>query len=168
MKAILFRPLTVATVVATICLCASVEARPKLENHDTAFSILIEAFGEVQSAFIENDYQARLEAADSIADPVARRHTCDLAKQERDLRLAKLKRQLTEMTLAYHYSRQTDDSDIGVDAREKIDPAAAARTLSRFVLIGNGTVQTDDETNTPESRSHLINAGAGISEWTRP
>jgi hypothetical protein len=150
-NATLFSPLIVATLVATILPCVPVEAAFELENRDAAFSLLIEAFGDVQSSLIENDYQARLEAAESIANPSARRRACDLAKQERDLRLGKLKRELTEMAVAYHYSRQTDDPGTGVSVREKVDPAAAARSLRRFVLIGAATIQTGGETNTPES-----------------
>lgn len=145
-----FRPFLAATVVTTLFLCVPVEAAPELENQDTAFSLLIEGYGEVQSAFIESDYQTRLEAAESVADPVARRHAYDLAKQEHDLRLGKLKRQLTEMAVAYHYSRQPDERDTGGSVREKIDPGAAARSLRRFVFIGAGTVQTGGKTNTPE------------------
>ncbi len=151
MNAVLFRPFLVATVVTTLFLCVPVEAAPELENQDRAFSLLIEGYGEVQGAFIENDYQARLEAAEAIANPVARRHACDLAKQERDLRLGKLKRQLTEMAVAYHYSRQLDECDPGGSVREKVDPTGAARSLRRFILIGAGTVQAGGETNTPES-----------------
>ena len=83
-NAVLFRPFLAATVVTTLFLCVPVEAAPELENQDRAFSLLIKGYGEVQSAFIENDYQARLEAAEAIANPVARRHACDLAKQERE------------------------------------------------------------------------------------
>jgi hypothetical protein len=150
MNAAPFRLLIVATVVTTIFLCVTVEATTELENQDRAFSLLIEGYGEVQSAFIENDYQTRLEAAETITNPVARRHACDLARQERDLRLGKLKRQLTEMAVAYHYSRQADERETGSSVREKIDPGAAARSLRKFILIGTGIVQTGGETNAPE------------------
>jgi hypothetical protein len=150
-KTVRFRLFLVATVVTTLFLCVPVEATPELENQDRAFSLVIEGYGEVQSAFIENDYQARLEAAESMANPAARRHACDLAKRERDLRLGKLKRQLTEMAVVYHYSRQLDERDTGGSVREKVDPTGAARSLRRFILIGAGTVQAGGETNTPES-----------------
>lgn len=126
-------------VAAAIFLCIPVEAASELENHDAAFSLLIEAFGEVQGGFIENDYQTRVQATRSMADPVSRRHAVELAKEERDLRLGKLKRQLTEMAVAYQYSRHTGEGDSGLGQRERIDPATAARSLSRFILIGATT-----------------------------
>jgi hypothetical protein len=134
----------------TIFFGAPVQAASELGNRDAAFSLLIEAFGEVQSSFIENDYQTQLQVAGSIPDSVSRRQAFELARQEHDLRLGKLKRQLTQMALAYHYSRQTDERVAAVNEPEKIDPAAAARSLSGFVLIGAEAVQADGETNTPE------------------
>lgn len=147
MNTALFRPFAVAIFVATTFLSLPVEAAPELQNQDRAFSLLIEGYGEVQSSLIESDYQARLGASESIANPVARRHACELAKQERHLRVAKLKRQLTEMAVAYHYSRQPDERDTGSNVRERIDPTTAARSLRNFVLVGVGTVQTGGETN---------------------
>lgn len=123
MDAASFRALIVVTLAATIIPCVPVEATPELENQDTAFSLLIERCGEAQSAFIQNDYQTRLAIAESVADPVARRHAFDLAKQERDLRVTKLKRQLTEMAVAYHYSHQPYERDTGAAyPRNSIQP----------------------------------------------
>jgi hypothetical protein len=150
MKLVLFGcPVVIG--LAAIFFCVPVEAASELENRDAAFSLLIEAFGEVQGGFIENDYHNRLQAAGSLADPLSRRHAFELAQQEHDLRLGKLKRQLAEMAVAYHYSRQTDERDTAVSEPEKIDPAAAARSLRQFVLIGTGTTQTGDGTSAPES-----------------
>jgi len=112
---------------------------------------LIEAFGEVQGGFIENDYQRQLQAAGAMADPMSRHYVFELARRERDLRLGKLKRQLAEMAIAYHYSRQTGERETGFGSCEKVDPAAAARSLRRFVLIGAGTIQPGGETNAPSS-----------------
>ena len=75
-----------------------------------------------------------------MADAVARRHAFELAMHERDLRMGKLKRQLTEMAVAYHYSRQINES-AGTSVPEEIDPAAAARSLKGAVLIGGEAVQ---------------------------
>ena len=72
MSAAPFRSLIVIALAATIVLCVPVEAAPEVENQDKAFSLLIEGYGEVQSAFIENDYQARLGASESIANSEAR------------------------------------------------------------------------------------------------
>jgi hypothetical protein len=135
---------TAIGLAATMFLCIPAKAATELANQDAAFSLLIEAFGEVQGGFIENDYHTRLQAAGSITDPVSRWHAFELARQERDLRLGKLKRQLTEMTVAYHYSGQSDERDSGVSGCGKINPAAAARNLRKFVFIG---AATDGETN---------------------
>ena len=140
MKMALFGRLLTVGLAATMLLCGPVKAASELENRDAAFSLLIEAFGEVQGQFIENDYRRRLQAAGGIADAVARRHAFELAMHERDLRMGKLKRQLTEMAVVYHYSRQINES-AGTSVPEKIDPAAAARSLKGFVLIGGEAVQ---------------------------
>jgi hypothetical protein len=145
MKAALFSPL----IMAAIILWVPPQATAELANQDAAFSLLIEAFGEVQGALIESDYQRRLESAESIADPVARGHVCELAKQERELRLGKLKRQVAELALAYHYSRRTDERDHDANVRERIGPAATARKLERFILIGVATIDTGSGTGEP-------------------
>jgi len=147
MKTARFSPLALATVAATILFAAPAGAASQFENQDAAFSLLIEAFGEVQGSLIESDYQARLAAARSSGDPAVRRHAGDLARQERDLRLGKLKRQIAEMAIAYHYSRRTDESDAGARAREQVDPAAAARKLREFVIVGVAVSDQDQETN---------------------
>jgi len=148
MKTILLSLPMVISLAATIG-CAPVKAASELANRDAAFSLLMEAFGEVQGALIEEDYQTRLQAAKSVADSLARGHVLDLAKQERDLRLGKLQRQLAEIAVAYHYSRQTDQRDGAVSEREKIDPTDDARTFLKFVFVG--AIQTGDETNAIDS-----------------
>jgi hypothetical protein len=147
MKTISLGLLSVIGFAAVFFFSPQVKAASEPEKQDTAFSLLIEAFGEVQGAFIENDYQTQLQAAGSMADTASRRHACELAGQERDLRLGKLKRQLTEMALTYHYSRQTDERDTAASESEKVDPAAASRSLRTFILIGAGTVPMGDGTN---------------------
>ncbi len=107
----------------------------ELRNQDGAFSILIEAYRQLQSHLIQSDYQARLEAADHLADVKVRRQVIVLARQERDLRLQKLYGQLTNMSTTYDYSRQRDEREAGVDVPSHVDTAAAAEKLKDFVVL---------------------------------
>src|SRR5271155_5229468 len=45
----------------------------ELQNHNSAFSLLIEAFREVQGRIIQNDYEARIKASNALDDLKTRR-----------------------------------------------------------------------------------------------
>jgi len=122
------------------------QAASELQNHDSAFSLLIAAFAEVQTSLIENDYQARQQAAASIQDYQARQHVMNLARQERELRLRKLNRQLAELSAAYVHSRQSDAQKNGDHPPAKVDIQDAQKKLNRFVIIGTATIQTNQDT----------------------
>src|SRR5208283_5166614 len=62
----------------------------ELRNQDSAFSLLIEAFRQIQGRIIQNDYEARIKAANALSDLKTRRYVAELAKEERDLRVEKL------------------------------------------------------------------------------
>lgn len=107
----------------------------ELRNQDSAFALLTEAFRQLQSYLIESDYDARIEAAKSLKDPVARRKVTALAQQERELRLKKLYGQLDRMNTTYDYARQEDERVAGVTVSKNVDTVAAAHKLKDFVII---------------------------------
>jgi hypothetical protein len=107
----------------------------ELRNQDGAFSILIEAYRQLQSHLIQADYEARVGAAARLTDLKVRRQVTVLARQERDLRLQKLYGQLTTMSTAYDYTRQRDEREAGIDEPSHVDTAAAAEKLKDFVVL---------------------------------
>ena len=62
------------------------DAVSELRNQDSVFSILIEAFRQVQGRVIQTDYESRIQAANTLDDLKTRRRVIVLANQERDLR----------------------------------------------------------------------------------
>jgi hypothetical protein len=149
MKTALKILLTALSVGSAVFLGMPAKAAPELQNRDSAFSLLITAFGEVQSSLIENDYEARLQAAQSIADYPERRRVQELAGQERDLRLKKLNRKVAELSVAYVHSRQSgpDEEVSGPVPPTKLDISTAHEKLKQFVIIGAGEIEPESETN---------------------
>jgi hypothetical protein len=107
----------------------------ELRNRDSAFSLLIEAFRQLQSRLIQTDYEARLRAAAQLDNLKTRRQVVVLAKQERDLRLKKLYGQVATLNTTYDYSRKVDEREAHVVVPSNVDTAAAARKLKDFVVI---------------------------------
>jgi hypothetical protein len=137
------------SVGLAVFLGTPVKAAPELQNRDSAFSLLITAFGEVQSSMIENDYEARLQAAQLIADYPERRRVQELASQERDLRLKNLNRKLAELSVAYVHARQSgpDEEASGPVPPTKLDMGTAHEKLKQFVIIGAGEIVPENEAN---------------------
>src|ERR1043166_9964833 len=73
----------------------------ELHHQNSAVSLLIVAFRELQTQLIENDPNVRLAGAASIRNATDRQHVVTLAAEERSPRLAKLKGQLDNMVAAY-------------------------------------------------------------------
>lgn len=121
------------------------KAASELQNHDSAFSVLITAFAEVQTSLIENDYQTRQQAAASIQDYQTRQHVLKLTEQERELRLRKLNRQLAELSAAYVHSRQSDARKNGDHHPAKVDIQDAEKKLNGFVIVETATIQTNQD-----------------------
>lgn len=107
----------------------------ELRNQDGAFSLLIEAFRQVQGRVIQNDYEARIQAANALDDLKTRRRVVVLANQERDLRVQKLYHQIGNLNLTYENTRRDDERAAGVDVPVHIDTAHAAKTLMDYVFI---------------------------------
>lgn len=107
----------------------------ELRNQDGAFSLLIEAFRQVQGRIIQNDYEARIQAANGLSDLKTRRRVVVLANQERDLRVQKLYHQIGNLNLTYENTRRDDERAAGVEVPVHIDTAHAAKTLMDYVFI---------------------------------
>jgi hypothetical protein len=107
----------------------------ELRNRDSAFSLLMEAFRQLQSQLIQTDYESRLRAAAQLDNLKTRRQVIVLAKQERDLRLKKLYGQLETLNTTYDYSREIDQREAHVIVPKNVDTVAAANKLKNFVVI---------------------------------
>ena len=107
----------------------------ELRNQDSAFSLLIEAFRQVQGRIIQNDYEARIKAANALDDLKTRRRVVVLAKQERELRVQKLYHEIGNLNRTYDHTRRDDERAAGVEVPAHIDTAHAAKTLMDYVFI---------------------------------
>lgn len=121
----------------------------ELRNQDSAFALLMESYRQIQTRLIQNDYEARLEAAKHLEGLKARRQVMVLAKQERDLRLEKLNGQLTNMNSGYTHARYVDEREAGVTVPISVDTAAAARQLKNYVVITPDSVERVNDTHAP-------------------
>ena|SRR5579859_6437657 len=130
----------------------------ELRNQDGAFSLLIEAFRQVQGRVIQNDYEARIKAAHGLDDLKARRNVIVLANQERDLRLQKLYHQIGNLNVAYGHSRQEDERVANVEVPVHIDTAHAAKTLMDYVFIAPAGKDSSGEirTKTVPASNYLL------------
>jgi hypothetical protein len=107
----------------------------ELRNQDSVFSILIEAFRQVQGRVIQTDYEARIQAANGLDDLKMRRRVVVLANQERDLRVKKLYHQLGNLCTTYDTTRHDDERVANVEVPVNIDTGHAAKTLMDYVFI---------------------------------
>jgi hypothetical protein len=120
----------------------------ELRNQDSVFSILIEAFRQVQGRVIQTDYEARIKAANALDDLKERRRVIDLANEERDLRVKKLYHQLGNLCATYDTTRHDDERVANVEVPVNIDTAHAAKTLMDYVFIAPGPNDKSDEIKT--------------------
>jgi len=138
---------------------ASIQAHPgpvaDLRNQDSAFSLLIESYRQMQTFMIEGDYEKRLRAAALVKDAKERDHINTLAAQERELRLAKLRNTLGNFNTAYNSSRHVTEKTAGVSVPNSVDTKAANDKLRSFVPF------TPSEFGPSENQpSSLLPAGA--------
>lgn len=112
--------------------------------HDAAFALLIESFQQLQTAMIEADFQERIFAADQLTNNARRTQVLQLARQERDLRLAKLSHQLNQMLTSYTYSRRDHERAAGRDVPANVDRDKAAEQLKGLVVFVPETTPKHD------------------------
>jgi hypothetical protein len=120
----------------------------ELRNQDSAFSLLIEAFRQVQGRIIQNDYEARIKAANALDDLKTRRRVVVLAKEERDLRVQKLYHEIGNLNLTYDRTRRNDERAAGVEVPVHVDTAHAAKTLMDYVFIAPAANEESGEFKT--------------------
>jgi hypothetical protein len=130
----------------------------ELRNQDSAFSLLIEAFRQVQGRIIQNDYEARLKAANTLDDLKTRRHVVELVNQERELRLQKLYHQIGNLNSTYDNTRHDDERAANVEVPVHIDTAHAAKTLMDYVFISPTAPDKDGviKTTSVPARNYLL------------
>lgn len=133
----------------------------ELRNQDEIFSLLIEAFRQVQGRVVQNDYETRIKAANKLTDSAARRNVVALANQERELRLQKMYHQIGNLNLTYDHTRADDLRVASVsasDAPVHIDTKRAAKTLMDFVFIAPAGKDASGEykTKTVPARDYLL------------
>jgi len=107
----------------------------KIQNQDSAFSLVLEAYRQFQSYIIQHDYEAQLAAARQLPDRFARWEAIALAKKERQLRVNRLGTRLLELSATYGYARRQEEQADGVNAPSAVDPADASEKLHDFVVI---------------------------------
>ena len=116
----------------------------ELRNDDSAFSLLIEAYRQLQNNIIQVDYDARLQAASGLTDVKTRRQVIALAKQERELRLRKLYGQVSNLSTTYDLNRQRHEREAGIEVPSTVDTTAAAEKLKDFVVLTPATENVSD------------------------
>jgi hypothetical protein len=122
----------------------------ELRNQDSVFSILIEAFRQVQGRVIQTDYETRIKAANALEDLKTRRRVVVLANQERALRVKKLYHQLGNLCATYDTTRQDDKRVANVEVPVNIDTTHAAKTLMDYVFIAPAA---DDKSGEKKTQS---------------
>jgi hypothetical protein len=120
----------------------------ELRNQDSAFSLLIEAFRQVQGRVIQTDYEAHIKAANGLDGLEARRRVVALANEERDLRVKKLYHQLGNLCTTYDTTRHDDERAANVEVPVNVDTTHAAKTLMDFVFIAPAPNDKSDENKT--------------------
>jgi hypothetical protein len=134
------------------------DAVSELRNQDSVFSILIEAFRQVQGRVIQTDYENRIKAANALDDLKLRRRVVVLANQERDLRVKKLYHQLGNLCATYDTTRHDDEQVANVDVPVNIDTGHAAKTLMDYVFIAPapGDKSGEKKTQTIPASNYLL------------
>jgi hypothetical protein len=120
----------------------------ELRNQDSVFSILIEAFRQVQGRVIQTDYEVRITAANALNDLKTRRRVVELANEERDLRVKKLYHQIGNLCATYDTTRHDDERVANVEVPVNIDTGHAAKTLMDYVFIAPAPSDNSGEKKT--------------------
>ncbi len=120
----------------------------ELRNQDSVFSILMEAFRQVQGRVIQTDYESRIKAANALDDLKARRYVITLANQERDLRIKKLYHQIGNLCTTYDTTHHDDEVAANVSVPVNIDTTHAAKTLMDYVFVAPVPNGKSDEIKT--------------------
>jgi hypothetical protein len=128
----------------------------ELRTQDSAFSLLTETYRQFQNYLIERDYEARLIAAKSIADPKVHRQVIWLAQQERELRDHKLDHQLANLSTTYSYSRASDEREAGQTVPIAVDKKSANDQLRDFVIIAPAATEADSPAPVIPARAVLL------------
>lgn len=159
MKALILATL-VLTVTSTVSSVTAVETPPsdtidveqalaaaRLRNQDRMFSLMIAAYFEVQQEQIESDHDRRLKAMsgedrDGLGLVVQTSLKMQkylpvtlqtLAAQERDLRLARMARNITGLLELYQTTRSEEQKTIGMTVPNAVDIETATKYIRQLL-----------------------------------
>jgi hypothetical protein len=104
----------------------------KLHPQDEAFSLVLEAYREVQGSFIEADYDSLIRAGSGLRDNQVRHAVAVLADLERDLRSDALLRKVKRLEATYEYAHRMDEREAGVHVPNTADYNAVTVRLAQF------------------------------------
>lgn len=106
-----------------------------LRNQDAAFSLVLEAFREVQGSMIRSDYDTRTRAAERLRDSQKRQAVVWMSDLERHLRQQKLAVQVERLRTTYAYARRHDEQTAGINVPNAVNLDTAAAKLREFVVL---------------------------------
>lgn len=130
----------------------------ELKAQDSAFNLLVESFRQHQSYQIENDYQGRLRQISTVkedrASLVVRSETAtmrtlrqlmfNLARQEREIRMAELETRVSNFEAAYSCVRKIDEDYVGEKVPKTSGREEARAMLKNFVAFRPGSIAGGD------------------------
>ena len=168
---------TIPVVALGICLCTSAFAVTdgyegslgassscdsicQLKAQDMAFALLLETFRQFKGCRIEQQYQSRLQTAESLperkldtqmvfkSDSEAMKKLQEfvrmLARSEHDLEMEGLQTQVVNFENAYNCIRRTDEAQLGIIVTNGVNLRAAAKKLKEFVIVSQGAPSSSD------------------------
>lgn len=142
----------------------------ELRSQDAAFSLLVETFRQHQSYRIDTEYRERLRAAteagrekagfffesDTEGLRMLRQFIYGMAKQEAQLRMAKLETQVANLQAAYSCVRKIDEDYIGEKVAKNLDSRVAQEKLRDFVILSPGTIAKVGSAETRSVPANLV------------
>ncbi|NQU11813.1 hypothetical protein HQ590_13545 [bacterium] len=107
----------------------------EMQNQDSAFSLLMECYRQLQLSLIEIEYEHRLDEADKVTDSTARKLARAEAEHHAEERVRKLGSDLENMLVAYQAARSHREREAGIRVPHQVDRHKAARALREYVAF---------------------------------
>lgn len=128
----------------------------EVQAQDKAFSMLIEAYRQIQSYQIQSDYEQRLKSAAAVGEEhgsliiqsslegvrTLRVFIEELAKREKVLRMEQLQERVANFHTVYSCVRRVDEEDVGEAVPKRVDTEAASAKLKGYVIVTLGSPAT--------------------------
>jgi hypothetical protein len=134
----------------------------QIKAQDMAFALLLETFREFKGCRIEQQYQTRLEGAETLptvdrksgtslvlkSDTEAMKKLQEfvrmLARTERNLEMEGLQTQIVNFENAYKCMRRVDETQLGITVSNTANLRVAAKQLKEFVIVSQGVLSSTD------------------------